>query len=71
LLLETAGVDYVVIGAMAASVHGVIRASTDADALAFLTVQRAKELERQFRTAGYEYPACWQSRMPTAIESTF
>jgi predicted nucleotidyltransferase len=54
LLLETAGVEYVVIGAMAASVHGVIRASTDADALAFLTVQKAKELERQFRAAGYE-----------------
>ncbi len=32
-VLRAAQVDYAIIGAMAASVHGVIRASRDADAL--------------------------------------
>jgi hypothetical protein len=54
LLLEKEGIGYAVIDAMAASVHGAVRASVDADALVDLTARRAKELERQFRAAGFE-----------------
>jgi hypothetical protein len=32
-VLRSANVDYVVVGALAAAVHGVVRASFDADAL--------------------------------------
>jgi hypothetical protein len=32
-LLERAGISYAVVGAMAAAVHGVVRASMDADAV--------------------------------------
>lgn len=60
LLLDVAAiltkqeVDYAVIGAMAASVHGSIRATTDADALAAVTVSRLAKLEKAFKRAGFE-----------------
>jgi predicted nucleotidyltransferase len=53
-VLRAAQVDYVIIGAMAASVHGVIRASRDADALLSITVSALPDLERSFRAAGFK-----------------
>jgi predicted nucleotidyltransferase len=52
-VLEIEKIDYAVIGAMAASVHGVVRASLDADAVISLTVQQAPALEKKFRAAGF------------------
>ncbi len=59
LLLDALGVlaagkiPYAVIGAMAASVHGIVRASMDADAVLSLTIQETPKLEREFRAAGF------------------
>jgi hypothetical protein len=53
-LLVREKIEYAVIGAMAASVHGVVRASFDADAVLALTVQQAPDLERKFIAAGFE-----------------
>jgi predicted nucleotidyltransferase len=52
-VLQAEGVEYAVIGAMAASVHGAVRASVDADALTLITTQRARELEQRFKSAGF------------------
>jgi hypothetical protein len=53
-LLEGAGVPYAVIGAMAASFHGVVRASLDADALISLPERpAAEEILEKFRRAGF------------------
>ncbi len=59
LLLDVVGllagqkIEYAVIGAIAASVHGAVRASMDADILLSLAVQQAAELERIFKAAGF------------------
>jgi predicted nucleotidyltransferase len=59
LLLDVAAVlaneevEYAVIGAMAASVHGSIRATTDADALIPVSASRLARLQRAFRKAGF------------------
>jgi len=50
--LVVQNVDYAVIGAMAASVYGVVRASMDADILLSIDTQKAKHLERLFEAAG-------------------
>jgi predicted nucleotidyltransferase len=52
-VLRASQVDYAIIGAMAASVHGAIRASRDADALLSVTVSALPGLERSFRAAGF------------------
>jgi hypothetical protein len=52
--LRSEQLDYVVIGAFALSVHGVVRASTDADALIQTSVSRMKQLCRVFENAGFE-----------------
>jgi hypothetical protein len=52
-LLERAGIAYAVVGAMAAAVHGVVRASMDADAVISLPPHRVAELERDCRAAGF------------------
>ena len=52
-VLEIEKIDYAVIGAMAASLYGVVRASLDADAVMSLTVQEAPALEKNFRAAGF------------------
>lgn len=52
-LLERAGISYAVVGAMAAAVHGAVRASLDADAVILLPAHRAAELERDCRGAGF------------------
>ncbi len=53
-LLVAEKVDYAVVGAMAASVHGVVRASFDADAVIMLTVQQAPDLEKKLILAGFK-----------------
>jgi predicted nucleotidyltransferase len=53
-LLEARGVRYAVIGAMAAAVHGVVRASLDADAVVALEVREAQALRQALIEAGYE-----------------
>lgn len=52
-VLRTENVDYAIVGAMAASVHGVIRASRDADALLSISTSALKGLEQSFKTAGF------------------
>lgn len=50
--LRTEGIPYVVIGAMAAAVHGSVRASLDADALVSVTISDAKSLQGRFSREG-------------------
>ena len=52
-LLERRKVDYAVIGALAASVHGVVRASLDADAVVSQSSREAGDLEKAFKSAGF------------------
>jgi predicted nucleotidyltransferase len=52
-VLRAENVDYAIIGAMAASVHGVIRASRDADALLSISPSALSGLERSFKRAGF------------------
>ena len=52
--LEARGVRYAVIGAMAAAVHGVVRASLDADAVVALQVREAQALRQALVEEGYE-----------------
>ena len=51
-LLDQANVQYAVVGAMAASVHGVVRASMDADAVIAFPVHDLATLEGQVRATG-------------------
>ena len=52
-ILREEKVDYAIIGAMAASVYGVIRASRDADALLSIRVPALPGLEQTFHRAGF------------------
>jgi hypothetical protein len=52
-VLAKAGIDYAVIGAMAAAVHGAIRATTDADALLSISPSRLGRLQKTFTSAGF------------------
>lgn len=52
-VLRTENVEYAIVGAMAASVHGVIRASRDADALLSIGTPALKGLEQSFKAAGF------------------
>lgn len=52
-VLRGAGVRYAVLGAMAASVHGVVRASLDADAVAFISLTQAWGLRDALVAAGF------------------
>jgi len=52
--LARRGVRYAVIGAMAAAVHGVVRASLDADAIVALQVCEAQALRQSLLEEGYE-----------------
>jgi hypothetical protein len=45
--------EYAVIGALAASIHGAVRASMDADVLLSVDTQQAKRLEVDFTAAGF------------------
>jgi predicted nucleotidyltransferase len=53
-VLKTQAIDYAVIGAMAASVHGALRATADADALISVTVSKLASLRTLFKKAGFE-----------------
>jgi hypothetical protein len=53
-VLDRARIGYAVIGAMAAAVHGAIRATTDADALVSLTLAELREVDRALRKAGVD-----------------
>jgi len=50
--LANSGIDYAIVGAMAAAVHGVVRASLDADAVVSLQVREAVALKHTFDVAG-------------------
>jgi hypothetical protein len=45
--------DYAVIGALALSVYGAVRASTDVDALLHVPFRRLKDLQTSLRAAGF------------------
>ena len=53
-LLADEELDYVVIGAMAAAVHGSIRATTDADALLSISLSGFSRLEKNLRREGFQ-----------------
>jgi predicted nucleotidyltransferase len=59
LLLDVAAIvakeeiDYAVVGAMAASVHGSIRATTDADALVSVSASKLARLQRALKKVGF------------------
>lgn len=52
--LTSAGVAYAVIGAMAAAVHGTIRATTDADALISVTPRELVRIGRALQRTGLQ-----------------
>ena len=47
-------IEYAVIGALAASIHGAVRASMDADVLLSVETQRARNLEAGLRAGGFQ-----------------
>lgn len=53
-VLTARKIPYAVIGAMAASVHGLVRASMDADAVLSLTILEIPTLEKKFGAAGFQ-----------------
>jgi len=53
-LLNREAISYAVIGALAASVHGAVRGSMDADVLLSVPVQRLRELEALCRSHGFK-----------------
>jgi len=52
-VLERHSVAYAVIGAMAAAIYGVVRASMDADAIVSLPPHELGDLGREYRAAGF------------------
>jgi hypothetical protein len=52
-LLIARKVEYAVIGALAASIHGAVRASMDADVVLSVGMEEAENLERIFKAAGF------------------
>ncbi len=52
-LLAAQRIEYAVIGALAASVHGAMRASMDADALISIPISQATQLETAAKAAGF------------------
>jgi hypothetical protein len=53
-VLNTEHIKYAVIGALAASVHGSVRGSLDADVVVSASVQEGTRLEKAFRDAGFQ-----------------
>ena len=51
-VLDKQGLDYGVVGALAASVYGTVRATTDADALVSVLPSKLSGLEKTLRKAG-------------------
>lgn len=52
-ILATEEIEYAVVGAMAASVHGSIRATTDADALVSVSASQLTRLQKALKKAGF------------------
>jgi hypothetical protein len=52
-LLNRENIEYAVVGAIAASVHGVVRASIDADVVLSIEVSKLKSLEHLFKGIGF------------------
>jgi hypothetical protein len=52
-ILAREQISYAVIGAMAASIHGVVRASIDADAVLSLESKKPADLKQRFSDAGF------------------
>jgi len=52
-VLRREGVDYLVIGAFALSVHGVVRGSSDVDALLNISARRLAKLHTLFEDEGF------------------
>jgi hypothetical protein len=52
-ILRSEKVDYAIIGAFALTILGVVRATTDVDALLFTTPGRLAKLEKPFKRAGF------------------
>ena len=52
-VLKAARIKYAVVGAVAASVHGAVRASLDADVLIAASQQQVTGLDDSFRKAGF------------------
>jgi hypothetical protein len=52
-LLIAQKVEYAVVGALAASIHGAVRASMDADVVLSLGMQQAPGLEAAFKAVGF------------------
>jgi hypothetical protein len=53
-LLADEGIAYAAIGGLAASVHGPVRASEDADAVLSIDAGRLRQLEKKFLAAGFQ-----------------
>jgi hypothetical protein len=51
-VLNAAHIDYAVIGALAVSVHGVVRASQDADAIIHASISKLSELDLKLKSQG-------------------
>lgn len=52
-LLNEERIDYAVLGALAASVHGAVRGTADADAVLSITVKDLRVLESKFKSLGF------------------
>jgi hypothetical protein len=52
-ILRRENIDYLVIGAFALSVHGVVRASRDADALLQISLSGIRKLQHMLEVAGF------------------
>lgn len=52
-LLDAQSIAYGVVGALAASVYGTVRATTDADALISVSPSKLARLEKKFRKPGF------------------
>lgn len=52
-ILRRKKIDYIVIGAFALSAHGVVRASSDVDALLHISYSRLSRLSSTFESAGF------------------
>jgi hypothetical protein len=53
-LLTRENVEYLIIGAFALSVHGLVRASSDVDALLHVSYSRLARISKVFEAAGFE-----------------
>ncbi|HKQ12327.1 MAG TPA: DUF6036 family nucleotidyltransferase [Steroidobacteraceae bacterium] len=52
-LLAERAIDYAVVGAMAASIHGPIRGTADADALVSVAGPKLRQLQKNLKKAGF------------------